>query len=113
MHMAKKKTTKKPAEKRPFKPADAKPLKPAKPVPPKRDQKPLGALSAASLVLKAAKAPMTCVELIEAMAAKKLWTSPGGKTPANTLHAAIAKEIKIKGAESRFKKGERGKFEAA
>lgn len=73
----------------------------------------VGALSAASLVLKANKAPMTCGEMIEAMAAKKLWVSPGGKTPANTLHAAITKEINTKGDDSRFKKGERGKFEAA
>lgn len=86
----------------------AQPKKAAKPA-----SKPLGALSAASQVLRAAKAPMTCVELIEAMAAKKLWVSPGGKTPANTLHAALMKEIKTKGNESRFAKAERGKFEAA
>ena len=112
-----KKSTKKTTE-RPFKPAEPKPLKPAKKTKPKRGEAAtttpkVGALSAASLVLKANKAPMTCGELIEAMAAKKLWISPGGKTPANTLHAAITKEINSKGAESRFKKGERGKFEAA
>lgn len=72
-----------------------------------------GALSAASLVLKTNKAPRTCGELIEAMAAKKSWVSRGGKTPANTLHAAITKEIDSKGAQSRVKKAERGKFEAA
>lgn len=74
--------------------------------------KPLGALSAASQVLRAAKAPMSCGELIEAMASKKLWVSPGGKTPANTLHAALMKEINTKGAEARFAKAERGKFAA-
>jgi hypothetical protein len=73
----------------------------------------VGALSAAAQVLKASKSPMTCQELIDAMAAKKLWVSPSGKTPANTLHAAITKEINTKGPESRFAKSERGKFEAA
>jgi hypothetical protein len=99
--MAKKKTTKRTTKEAPSKKAASTPA-------PK-----VGALSAASQVLKAAKAPMTCGELIEAMAAKKLWVSPGGKTPANTLHAAITKEINTKGDASRFKKGERGQFEAA
>lgn len=58
--------------------------------------------------------PMTCVEMIEAMAKKGLWSSPGGKTPANSLSAAITREI-AKGKDSRFaraKKGEKG-FTAA
>lgn len=37
-------------------------------------------------------------------------SSPGGKTPDRTLYAAIAREIAAKGAESRFRKFERGKF---
>ena len=56
---------------------------------------------------------MNCGELIEAMAAKSLWTSPGGKTPAATLYSAILREINVKGKESRFKKTERGRFAAA
>ena len=87
--------------------------KAAKPLASKAPAKPVGALSAAAVVLKAAKAPMTAGELISAMAAKKLWVSPSGKTPANTLHAALMKEINTKGNESRFQKSERGKFEAA
>jgi hypothetical protein len=34
--------------------------------------------------------------LIETMAAKKLWTSPGGKTPAATLYSAIIREITLR-----------------
>jgi len=53
---------------------------------------------------------MTCPEMIDAMAAKGYWTSPGGQTPAATLYSAILREINTKGAESRFVKTERGKF---
>jgi len=67
------------------------------------------ALDAAAKVLASAKEPMNCQALIEAMAAKKLWSSPGGKTPAQTLYAAISREINEKGKESRFKKTDRGR----
>jgi hypothetical protein len=46
------------------------------------------------------------------MAAKRNWTSPGGKTPASTLNAPIYQEIKSKGKNARFRKSERGKFAA-
>ncbi len=72
----------------------------------------LSALDAAAKVLAAAKEPMNAKELIEAMAAKKLWTSPGGKTPWATLYSAITREIAKKGQDARFKKAERGKFAA-
>jgi hypothetical protein len=49
---------------------------------------------------------------LQAMAAKALWTSPGGKTPHATLYSAIIREISAKGKESRFVKKERGKFAA-
>jgi hypothetical protein len=97
-----KRTTKKAAKAKSAKPSAGKPA-------PKK----VGALSAAATVLKTSKSPMTCQELIDAMAAKKLWVSPSGKTPANTLHAALMKEINTKGKESRFAKAERGRFEAA
>jgi len=74
--------------------------------------KKLGVLSAAHQVLSASADPMTCQEMISAMAEQKLWSSPNGKTPAQTLYAAIIREIKHKGAEARFLKTERGKFEA-
>jgi hypothetical protein len=48
--------------------------------------------------------------MIEAMAKKGLWSSPGGKTPHATLYSAIIREISVKGKESRFKKTDRGNF---
>jgi hypothetical protein len=53
---------------------------------------------------------MTCQELIAMMAKKGYWTSPGGRTPHATLYAAMAKELKIKGADARFRKTGRGTF---
>jgi hypothetical protein len=48
--------------------------------------------------------------MIEAMANKGLWTSPGGKTLHATLYSAIIREIVLKGKEARFVKTERGQF---
>jgi hypothetical protein len=70
----------------------------------------MSCLDAAAKVLGEAKEPMTTGALIEKMAAKKYWTSPGGKTPAATLYSAILREINTKGKESRFKKHDRGLF---
>ena len=70
----------------------------------------LGALDAAAKVLAENKNPMNCKDLIEAMAKKGYWTSPGGKTPHATLYAAMTKEIATKGAEARFRKVDRGQF---
>ena len=75
-------------------------------------EKKLSALSAAAKVLAEAGTAMTTKEMIEAMAAKKYWTSPGGRTPHATLYAAILREITTKGKESRFQKTEPGKFAA-
>jgi hypothetical protein len=55
---------------------------------------------------------MNTREMIETLATKKLWTSPGGRTPHATLYSAILREINEKGKESRFVKTERGKFAA-
>ncbi|MBY0313656.1 MAG: winged helix-turn-helix domain-containing protein [Phycisphaerales bacterium] len=82
--------------------------KPAKEPKPKR----VSALDAAAQVLAASEVPMRAKEMIAAMEAKKLWTSPGGKTPEATLYAAIIREIAAKGTASRFKKHERGVFVA-
>ena len=73
----------------------------------------LSAIAAAARVLEETGRAMTCPELITAMAAKGYWKSPGGKTPAATLYAAIHQEIKTKGADARFRKTERGKFASA
>ena len=59
------------------------------------------------------KQPMTCSELIAAMAAKGYWSSPGGKTPSATLYSAILRELQTKKGEARFRKTERGKFALA
>ena len=75
--------------------------------------KKLSAIDAAAKVLGENGQPMNCKEMIEAMAAKKYWTSPGGKTPAATLYSAILREINAKGKEARFKKTERGHFTLA
>ena len=77
-----------------------------------KKEKPEGKLScldAAVKVLGESKEPMNTKEMIEVMATKKYWTSPGGKTPAATLYSAILRELG-KGKDSRFKKTERGKF---
>ena len=52
-------------------------------------EKKLSAIDAAAQVLAASKEPMNAKEMIEAMAAKGLWTSPGGKTPHATLYTAV------------------------
>jgi hypothetical protein len=107
--MATKKTPKKPVASRSK--SKASPAKKAKP----KTEKPkkLSALDAAAQVLAASKEPMNAKGMIEAMAAKGLWTSPGGKTPHATLYSAILREIGTKGKEARFKKTDRGHFTAA
>jgi hypothetical protein len=75
--------------------------------------KKLGALDAAARVLGETGQAMNCRDLIEQMAAKGYWTSPGGATPWSTLNAAISREIALKGKDSRFAKPERGKFARA
>jgi hypothetical protein len=70
----------------------------------------LSCIDAAAKVLADAKEPMTTKAMIEVMAAKGLWSSPNGQTPAATLYSAILREIKVKGKESRFKKADRGLF---
>jgi hypothetical protein len=69
-------------------------------------------VAAALQVLQERNLAMTCPELIDVMATEGLWTSPGGKTPANTLYAAISRIIKEQGKDSAFRKAERGKFQA-
>ena len=117
--MATKKTTTKKAPARnatakkaaPKKATTTKPAaKKTKAAAPSADGKKLSALDAAAQVLKDTGEPMNCKQMIEAMTAKKLWTSPGGKTPHATLYSAILREINTKGKEARFKKTERGKF---
>lgn len=89
--------------------ADPKPEpKPAKAEEPKR----MSAINAAAKVLAESKEPLNAKQMVEAMAAKGYWSSPGGKTPHATLYSAILREINTKGQGARFKKTERGKFAA-
>ena len=73
----------------------------------------LSAIDAAAKVLAEAGEPLNAKQMIEAMAAKGYWSSPGGKTPHATLYSAIIREISVKGNEARFTKTERGQFAAA
>ncbi len=118
----KKKTTseKTPATKAASSKAEAKPRVLKKPMKTAAEQPPadtppsekrLSALDAAAKVLADSGEPLTTKQMIEAMAAKSLWTSPGGKTPHATLYSAILREIKVKGNDARFKKTDRGKFQ--
>ena len=54
--------------------------------------------------------PLNCKKIVEVMAAKGYWKSPGGKTPESTLASSIMREITKKGHASRFKKVGRGLF---
>ena|SRR5437016_2963827 len=85
----------------------------AAPPTPARSTARLSALDAAARVLSESRQALTCPELIAAMAAQGYWTSPAGKTPQATLHAALTREIKLKKEQSRFRKTERGKFALA
>jgi hypothetical protein len=102
---AKKTTAKKATKKAPA--AKAKP-KPATAAPTKK----LSQLAAALEVLKTATEPMTCKQLVEAMAERKLWSSPGGKTPEATLYASLLRELAKKGDAARFVKAAPGRFAA-
>ena len=110
--MSTKKTTTKKAPKTDAKTAKKAPAKKtdAKPVAPQNTDGKLSALDAAAKVLAESGEPMTSKEMIDAMATKGYWTSPGGKTPHATLYAAILREIQTKGADARFQKTERGHF---
>ena len=101
-------TTRKSAATKPDASKSAAKKQPAKKAGPAK--KKLSALDAAAKVLGEATEPMASKEMIEAMATKGYWTSPGGKTPHATLYAAIIREINTKGDNARFVKTDRGRF---
>ena len=70
----------------------------------------LSLLDAAALELSRADEPKTCREIVQAILANGTWTT-SGKTPTATLSAALHREIKGRGDESRFAKAGRGRFE--
>lgn len=68
-------------------------------------------LDATAQVLAEANKPMNCRQIIETAIKNNYWQPKNaGKTPQNTLHAAISREIKSKGPGSRFEKAGRGQF---
>ncbi|MDP7253526.1 MAG: winged helix-turn-helix domain-containing protein [Planctomycetota bacterium] len=75
-------------------------------------KKGMSGLDAAAKVLGEASEPLNCQQIVETAAAKGYWKT-NGKTPHATVYSAIIREIAKKGAESRFRKAERGKFELA
>ena len=102
--MATKKSTKTNPQGKGTKSRGAKPTRSAKP------DKKMSALDAAARVLAESKEPLSCGQLIEAMAAKGYWASPAGKTPGATLSSAIQREINMKKNESRFEKTAPGRY---
>ena len=68
-------------------------------------------LDAAYRVLREAKKPLSCQEIVHRAARKKLHRSSGA-TPQNSLNSAIANEIRTKGENARFIKVGRGLFVA-
>ena len=70
----------------------------------------LSAVDAAAAILADAREVLNTKQMIELMAARGLWTSPGGKTPHVTLYSAILREITTKADASRFRNAVRGKF---
>ncbi len=78
---------------------------------PGENTKPLSLIKAAVCVLEACERPLNCKEIVTKAMDAKIWQPRnGGLTPANTLSAAMRREIKTKGDASRFTQVERGKF---
>jgi len=103
-------TKKQPAKKPTTKKGTAAKAKP-KPAPAAAAKK-LSQIEAALEVLKTATEPMICKQLVEAMVERKLWSSPGGKTPEATLYASLLRELAKKGDAARFIKAAPGRFAA-
>ncbi len=62
-------------------------------------------LDAAEIVLKTCPyQPLSAKAIIKLAADGGIWRPGAGKTPANTLHASINKEINAKGEASRFRR---------
>jgi hypothetical protein len=84
-----------------------------KPKAPKAEEPtgPMSGLDAAAKVLAEAGIAMNVKDLTDSILAQKLWFTDG-KTPGATIYAAIIREIAAKGPDSRFRKTDRGLFEA-
>lgn len=102
-----KKTTRSPKAKQPAKATRKPRAKKAAPV------EKMSQMAAAERVLAESGEPMNCKTMVEAMAAKGYWSSPGGKTPHSTLYAALLRHIRKQGKDARFVKTDRGMFALA
>ena len=71
----------------------------------------LNALDAAHRILREARKPLSCQQIIDRMIKRKFWRTEGA-TPQNTLNAAMARDICANGVKSRFIKTGRGLFAA-
>ena len=87
--------------------------KAAAPKPATGDKPKLSLLKAAIAVLEESDEALNTKQMIEQAKAKGLWTPGEGKTPEQTLYSAIAREIKAKGENSRFKLITKGHFKLA
>ena len=87
--------------------------KAAAPKPATGDKPKLSLLKAAIAVLKESDEALNTKQMIEQAKDKGLWTPGEGKTPEQTLYSAIAREIKAKGENSRFKLITKGHFKLA
>jgi hypothetical protein len=72
-------------------------------------KKRMGGLDAAIKVLEETGVAMNVKEITAVALTKGYW-KPAGRTPSATLAAALMREIVKRGAASRFRKSERGKF---
>ena len=87
--------------------------KPAAAKPATVDKPKLSLLKAAIAVLEESDEALNTKQMIEQAKAKGLWAPGEGKTPEQTLYSAIAREIKSKGENSRFKLITKGHFKLA
>ncbi|MCR5414835.1 MAG: winged helix-turn-helix domain-containing protein [Kiritimatiellae bacterium] len=67
-------------------------------------------MKAAAAILREGGGAMNTKELVRLAKERGLWVPGEGKTPEQTLYSAIVREIREKGAASRFKKDSRGLF---
>ncbi len=68
------------------------------------------ALNAAAQVLAEANEPLSTGEIVKRMLERGLWQTRG-RTPQATLYSALLRRIQKDGANARFRKVERGRFE--
>ena len=75
----------------------------------RKPKRKMSLLDAAYRVLIEFNDELSANDIVKAAIQKEYWQTEG-KTPGNTLNAAITREIKAKGEGSRFAKGSRGRF---